>query len=453
MSFVAYGLMEVGMLILLAVPGSGLHQDLLSYVDPADYFNSRRLETQVPNLLEMAAKPAPHAQGTVAQLLSIRRLAEMKEKLGDQKEPVRKALQGLANGPEGFARDYAQRALARMDGKPEPILYTAAKDSVRVQALEWFPESVTFVGALDLRALPGQASLTGKEAETGDKVKKMLAEILKKAPGTPLEEIYKFIDVVGDIRVDRVAFGYGPETMAAKGQAFVRVSGYCNQKRIVEFLKQTIPDAKVEERKGPKGEPITIVSHREPPAFAFIGDTEFLMAGPTGNESGSVDLIEAALEVRAGKKPSIVKGILAKALEEAPSDARALLVGMVPPEVQTLLPMTPLAASPHRVAFYVRTPKDGKGTLLQMKGTMQSEPDAKKLTDGLQEVLKTAVTALDNSPVPIKKETLDVLKTVLKGIQVKAEGDTVLASVTITPDVPAAMLDLVNEFIQREFRP
>src|SRR3954469_8579941 len=107
----AVGGAEFILIIMLLYPaGGGMPNDLGSFLEPADYFNSRRIEAQPKSLLELASKPAPGAEASAAQLLAIRWLADNKDKLGDDKDAVRKALQKLAEGPAGFARDHATLA-------------------------------------------------------------------------------------------------------------------------------------------------------------------------------------------------------------------------------------------------------------------------------------------------------------------------------------------------------
>src|SRR6516164_3829283 len=117
--------------LLLLGPLAGTPTDLVAFVDPADYFASRRVEVGAGKLLELASGSPTDAKGTFQQLLAIRWLGENRDRLGEHQEAVRRALGRLAEGPDGFARDQARLALARLDGRPPPALHAAPKDSLR----------------------------------------------------------------------------------------------------------------------------------------------------------------------------------------------------------------------------------------------------------------------------------------------------------------------------------
>src|SRR6516165_2958640 len=109
---------EVILLAFLLGPiaGGGTQTDLASLIDPADYFSSRRVEVSSAHLLELASAHPTGARDGFRQLLAIRWLGENKDRLGEHQEAVRRALGRLAEGPDGFARDQARLALARLDG-------------------------------------------------------------------------------------------------------------------------------------------------------------------------------------------------------------------------------------------------------------------------------------------------------------------------------------------------
>src|SRR5262245_42811620 len=145
---------------LLLGPASGaLPSDLVSLLNAEAYFQNNNIPVQADKLIELAAKAPADNKGRIGQLLAIRWLEENAGKLGGQKQAAQAALHKLATGPQGFARDYAARALARIDGKPAPVLHPAPKDSLR-QALEWFPEDMALVAAMELRPTPGQKTLS-----------------------------------------------------------------------------------------------------------------------------------------------------------------------------------------------------------------------------------------------------------------------------------------------------
>ncbi len=192
-------------IILLAfllgpITGGGTPTDLVSLIEPADYFASRRLDAGAAHLLELASASPTDAKGGFQQLLAIRWLGENKDRLGEQREAVRRALGRLAEGPDGFARDYAQIALARIDGQPAPAPRAAPKDSLR-DGLAWFPEDVSLAGVVDVRPSAGQRPAEDPQAQR--QVRRVQAALLKAMPEEFREEMYRLAEAVGNWRLDR----------------------------------------------------------------------------------------------------------------------------------------------------------------------------------------------------------------------------------------------------------
>ena len=94
-------------LLLGPIAGGGTQTDLLSLIEPADYFASRRVEVGPAQMLGLASGSPTDARGDFQQLLAVRWLADNKDPLGDHLGAARQALARLAEGPDGFARDYA----------------------------------------------------------------------------------------------------------------------------------------------------------------------------------------------------------------------------------------------------------------------------------------------------------------------------------------------------------
>ena len=65
-------------LFLGPASGGGFQNDLVSLFDPADYFSSRRIEGVPKGLLQLLARPPAGPQEEIAQLLAVRRLAELR---------------------------------------------------------------------------------------------------------------------------------------------------------------------------------------------------------------------------------------------------------------------------------------------------------------------------------------------------------------------------------------
>src|SRR5205823_3631155 len=125
--FVGGSVVMLGLLLGLGGGGNVPH-DLASLVELDDYFSRGSIEAKPEVVLPLASKSPGDAKESFTQLLAIRWLGENTGKIGTHKEAVRKGLQQLAQGPNGFARDYAAVALARVEGKP-PLRRAFAKDS------------------------------------------------------------------------------------------------------------------------------------------------------------------------------------------------------------------------------------------------------------------------------------------------------------------------------------
>src|SRR5262249_14335396 len=152
--------------------------------------------------------------------------------LGEHKvEKARKTLEKIAQGQvaqdrPGFARDYAKRALAQLDGQavgpPESF-----KDRLH-EALAWFPEDVACFGALDLGGRWGKHPFDPE-----------LLRFYHSAFGEQKEELYRFVEDYGNIRLQRISFGYSPAVPPEHGQrVFLRLTGLADHNRFKEYLQK-----------------------------------------------------------------------------------------------------------------------------------------------------------------------------------------------------------------------
>ena len=446
----ALGFQEVLFLLLLLPFGDSIQNDLVSFLDPADYFNSRRIEAQPKSLIELASKNAPDTEASVGQLLAIRWLGANREKLGDQRSAAQKALVKITEGPAGFARDHARLALAQFEGKSVPYLNTLPKDSVRGQGLEWFPEDVGMAGAFDIRPLAGQKPATDEEKKMQQQLLGLIERGRKLLPPEATEVVYNFADVVGNVRLDRVAMGYS-HAGGGKGQIYVRFTGQANQKRLAEYIVSKVNDGKMESKKGSKGEAILLVSHPHPPAFAFIGDHELLMCGFDGNNAGNEELVNSALEIRDGKKPNVLKGPLAKPLQGIPAQANGGGTGAVPEELQRELARSPVGVSPVSItAFVTRVP--GLGVEINLRGTMANEDEAKTSAERLKGFIKQGQEALTMLPPLVKQEWRDAWKKTLEGIEIKADAKELSVRAVISSTSQLAGLNLLEAYLTLELK-
>ncbi len=220
-------------------------------------------------MIELAGKDPTEPKTQVAQLLALRWLGAHPEE-AKKSDKARALLEQIAQGKKaqdsyGFARGYAQRALARIEGKPAPARPAIPTDSLRSDAFKWFPADVMLLGGIDMRA-------SGETRPADEDLAAAISRVV------PQKEILAFADQVGNLRLDRVALALSANVRGMPDQGYARVSGTGNLKRLAEFARKNTPEGKLTESKGPKGEAITVLSGRDRNlAIAFIGDTDLLM--------------------------------------------------------------------------------------------------------------------------------------------------------------------------------
>ena len=169
--------MECILFAYLLLAGLGdFPPDLLTLIDADMFFQSRQIPAEEDQLRKLAASQPVNAKGQVAQLLAIRWLGT------HQVQSTHETLAGIArrnatSDPFGFAREYAERALASLEGKA-PKTPTSSAGGLR-NGLQWFPADGNFFGAIDLCDFLGepttsfggfwhpQAQRTGKLRRSG----------------------------------------------------------------------------------------------------------------------------------------------------------------------------------------------------------------------------------------------------------------------------------------------
>ncbi|HEV3260398.1 MAG TPA: hypothetical protein VG013_26315 [Gemmataceae bacterium] len=390
---------EILIVLLLISSGSNFSHDLLSIVDADDYFKAHHIEVKADALVELVGKDPEDTKGQVAQLLALRWLGEHP----DQAKKVKKArttVQQIAEGNEaqdqlGFAKDYARTTLALLDGKPAPKLAPIPANSVAGEALKWFPDSASIFGAYDLRA-------SGELAPVDeDRMRSVLLKMLTRPQDK--EQFYKWVDGAGNIRLDRVSFGYAPDPQDRhKSRNYVRSTGLADRKAMADLLKKRLPDAKVEFKKGPKGRLMTVISsEKHGPAFALVGDTDMLVCGHDGQEN-ALEVLEEALDVQAGNKAGILKGTYAAKLKKVPGEAVGVLMGDIPEELRRDMvrdPKAPFKALPKSiVAVMTRT----KSINIDWHGTMADAEDAKAFAESVADLKKQGIEQLKQLPPQLK---------------------------------------------------
>ena len=131
----------------LLLGGGASFNDLVSLIDAEDYFRAREVQTSIDGLKELAGKEPKDARGQVSQLLAIRLLGELKIGNADEKQRIVAALAPIAAGTraqdrDGFAKRYAQRAVARLVASGSSNRETAAELVISVKTVEFHLRNV-----------------------------------------------------------------------------------------------------------------------------------------------------------------------------------------------------------------------------------------------------------------------------------------------------------------------
>jgi hypothetical protein len=427
---VAFSFSEL--LILLALAGVPVN-DAASLIDPPGYLKAHDVELNAERLAELIARDPRGGKEQMTQLLAIRWLGAHPDEA--RKGGALDALRAVAEGDKGrdayrFARDHAARALARIEGKPAPAAVQVPPGGLREEALSWFPAGATMFGAVDL-GLAGSASPLDPDAVSG-----ILGRLL---PEGDRKQIYDFVDTVGNLRLDRLAFAVETTGKASDaGRVWVRFTGAADCKSLEAFLAPVYPER--EERKGPGGEPIVIRTKKgDAPAFAFIGKSDFLIAGYRGDKENHVEVVEALLDVRAGKGKSVVQGPFADVLKKTGERAQGLFVGDIANAVHAGLLRNLIGSSlavPGRVVVELT---GGKVLTARVRGTMKDEEEAAATAKALGELRGNGIAALAPLYPAQASDLADIGRKALEAAKVEVSGSTV----SVTAQVPAEAMKTV----------
>jgi hypothetical protein len=377
----------------------------------------------------------------VAQLLAIRWLGAHKA----EGEKARALLEQIAGGkkaqdPIGFARDHARRALARFDGKASPAGHADPGARLRAEAWGWFPDDVSVLGGVDLRAL-GELP-----APDEDRIRSL---IRKGFPREAREALYKAADQTGNVRLERVALAFAG---ARSEIVYLRFTGAWDPKRLAGYLSQKIPGGKLTVKKGGKAAPVTLVSGKQgEPAFALVGGTELLVAAylEEGNAS-PVPLVERALGARAGGRKSAAAGRFAEPLKKIAGRPYALLLAELPETTRQEMKgaRQTFQAVPRRVE--VRATCD-KNFNLHLQCAFKDGAEAGAFVGGVKKLKRQGLDALKAPPRPGKlaPRLTGILTRALDSLQVSAKGGTVTGSCQVPGEALPALLDQMLEDLKR----
>ncbi len=453
MSMLAFGPMEL--LLLLALSGAGRAPDLVSLLPADKYFQVRKIEVTVDKMLELATRDPKDGKTQFAQLMALRTLAEQTDQIkkARREAEVAKTLREIIEGKKakdahGFAADHARVALARLTGdplKPGP----AKPGTLAGDALSWFPTPATLVGGLEGRP--------GTNAALATPVPGFWTKFLKEEQW---QKVFEIAETIGNVRLDRVSFALNMVGERDEEHCvFARISGKFHHQRLIKALKDVTEEngandmMQVVEKKGPQGEPITIIHMKlQPPAFAFIGDTDMLLAGYVG-QGNQLQLLNKALDVRAKKQGSLLESNeIKERLSKVSKDAIGIVVGHLPEDLRRgMRGPGGLAAAPNFVRIEVM-PRAGE-LLVGFHGELDNADDAKSFCEAVQRLKDEGITALKNLPpqLPIPKTTVAALIKTLESVRVEAQGAAAVGSISLSTEAIQSLPSWLMQVHGEEF--
>ena len=388
------GFAEVMVLALLA--GGMNNTDLVALVEPQHYFESRQVKVSIDSMIDLALAEPKDGKAQIMQLTALRYLANEADALKKSANYAsnRQALEQIAQGKKaqdklGFAREYAERVLDKLDGKKPATAKTAP---IRTDALAWFPADVTLAAALDMRG-SGQFGIPNET----------LKELLKMMPDNQRREMYDFIEKSGNVRLERIAFAYAQGPQKGEGKFFIRATGKGSQEALLELFN-TINGPRLQSKqiKDAKDVPITLLQN-ESPVIMLVGNTDMLVVfneGAFGPGKKNDELVQDVLTARSKKKPNAAAGKLKDQLARVPDKAVGLLVGEVPDELKREFDRG-FGATPAKViAFMERTPQ---GLDVQVEAGMANAEDAGKAVQKIGALRKQGIDELQKAmqqPLP-----------------------------------------------------
>jgi hypothetical protein len=441
------------MLLFLLLGFGSNSRDLVSYLNPDDYFASRKVEVRVETLLSLAGKTPATGKDQVMQLLAIRKLvANPAEARKDAR--VRDLLTQIAERKKGqdrlgFAEDYARRALAVLDGKPAPAA-TIPKASLRTDAYAWFPKDAALVAGFDLRPVAG---VPAADVST---LQELVTKFMRQGNQ---DKVFDTVEKLGNIRLDRFSVGIAPAPQAGgngrpNGRIYVRVTGKADHRRLVTFLCDETKLAITQQDRVPGRDLVTFLGSADnkdrPPAIAVVGDSEILVAGYMNDQGDHVGVLREMLEVRAGRQPSVTAGALASRLKKVNPQTFILLAGDISKE----LGLGPLGAPgldgkgmmPKTVVM--EATRKTTGLDIAVEAGMENEADAQRLADEASKSIRDAVEDVRRelkAKREVPEEVVELLVKTLESVKTTAKGPRLTITVHISNDLMKAVPDLLGK--------
>ena len=316
------------LLVLVLLTGGMNDTDLVAMVQPKAYFESRQIRLSIDSMIDIAIREPKDNKAQIMQLSALRYLTDesVAFKKADNYASNREAIEEIAQGKRaqdkaGFAKEYAQRMLDKLDGK-KPA--KSKLEPIRGDLFTWFPADATLVGAMDLRG-------NGQSGDADDPVK----ALMKLLPERERGQMYDTIEKVGNIRLERIAFAYSDGNGKNDGRFVLRITGKGSQSGMLELFN-ALDGGRLQSKeiKDAKDVPITLLEepNNRSPVIMLVGNTDLLIVTTEDrvNPGKRDDLVQDVLAVRAKKKPNAAAGPLKDRLAKVPDKAVGFLVGDMP---------------------------------------------------------------------------------------------------------------------------
>jgi hypothetical protein len=348
---------------------------------------------------------------------------------GEYEILVRELPEGVAFASTKFTLKRGEKVIAsaRVEGKDE-------RTYLQDEGLSWFPADATFFGGRDLRVFP----------ELSVQQILVLTQVAERIEPRERDLVWKLVSLVG--RLDRLTFAYAADRRRPEqSRIFIRATGAINHQRLAEWFRQEWPGAKLTEEKGPRGEPITLVSSSQSvaPAFALVGNTDLLLAGYQEVSGKHREVVREALEIRAGHGIALPAmlwgGPNSPALKEFPSNAWVFLMGQ-PPEAFKVLPLFPVL--PKSAALTV---SGTRAVSFRFQGTFSTSTDAEAFLANLARLRLKGIDILRGPLVRNNTKAAALLVKTLDGLEVKAAGDQARARFEVSGEALEALTEVLRD--------
>jgi hypothetical protein len=435
-------------LMFMMLAAGNMGNDLVTIIDAKAYFQARQIQVTPDKLAELATKDPVDGKTQLAQLLALRQLGEDAAEVKKAKnyQEILKKVEEVADGkkaqdPQGFAAEYARLTLATLRGDKLTSApgRSLPENSVRQDALTWFPASVKLVAAMDYRPEGPPAP------EAGKAIREMFAQFM--LPEIVREEFYKGIEKIGNVRVDRFAIAYTDDPKNPRnGRIYMRLTGKGDHKRLAALFKEMSPQMVVKEQKGFRGQKVTLLSepNSHSPGIALVGETDLIVAGIEGRkgdkEANPLVEVEEMLAVRAGKEKSVVTGPLAESLKKISPKAVAMAIGELPEEMRAGLTQGPQAFRVFPKTVFAQMLRKKDSLYVHWKSSLDNADDAKRFVEDVARLKKLGIDeikqAQKNLPpgLPIPPKTFENLTKILESVKAEAKDTAVSGSITVPAD-------------------